>query len=67
MNTSFREVSNEIALRRLKAIIRILKSIEHYDIPAYYLPDIIDQLIGISREGTTNLGELDYRKKYLVG
>ena len=62
MNTSFGKVSTETALKRLREIIHILKSIERSDFSAYYLPDIIDQLIDISEKGTTNLGKLDYHE-----
>jgi len=67
MNTSYREVSTEIALKRLRELIRILKDVEEYNLPAYYLPDMIDQLIGIPEEGTTNLGRLYYHKDRLFG
>ena len=69
MNTSFREVSTQTALKRLGEIIRILNNVDEFDLPTYYLPDIIDQLIDIPKKekGTTNLGELDYRQKHLVG
>jgi len=62
MNISFRQVSSETALNRLKEIIRVLENDEQYNLPAYYFPDMIDQLIGISDEDTTNLGKLDFYK-----
>ncbi|MDP3012908.1 MAG: hypothetical protein Q8M92_01610, partial [Candidatus Subteraquimicrobiales bacterium] len=67
MNTSYGEVSTKIALKRLKELIRILENVEKYNLPAYYLPDMIDQLIGISSEGTTNLGKLNYHERRLLG
>ena len=68
MNTSFREVSSETALKRLREIIRILKNVDEYDIPTYYLPDIIDQVIDVpeNEKGTTNLGKLDNHKRCIV-
>lgn len=65
MNTSYREVLSETALKRLKKIIHILRKIEEYNLPAYRVFDIIDQLLGISEKGTTNLGKLDHHKDYL--
>lgn len=71
MNTSFGKVSMDTVLKRLRELIRVLENIDGYDLPTYYLPDIIDQLIDApdpERErGTTNLGKLDYRQKHLVG
>ncbi len=65
MNGSFGSVSTEIALKRLKKLIDLFESCDEYDFPAYYLPDIIDQLIDVPRKekGTTNLGKLDFHKR----
>ena len=67
MNTSYREVLSETALKRLKKIIHILKETKEYNLPAYRIFDIIDQLLGISGEGTTNLAKLDHHNDYLFG
>lgn len=58
INASYREVSIDIALKRLRLFINILENIEKYDINPFYLPDIIDLLLDIPRNGTTNLGRL---------
>jgi hypothetical protein len=67
INGSYREITSEIGLKRLNKLIHIFREIESYNIPAYYLPDIIDQLQGIREKGTINLGKLGYRKDTLLG
>ena len=59
INTSYREVSSEIALKRLQQMILIFKDVEQYNIPAYYLLDVVDQTLGISGQETTNITRLN--------
>lgn len=66
-NATYNEVSSEIALKRFRQLIEIFKYIEQYNLPAYYILDIIDQLQEISEKGTTNLGKLDQGTYYLFG
>lgn len=67
-NASYGEVNADIILKRLQELIHILEHVDEYDFPAFYIPDIIDQLIGIDRneKGTTNLGEIDRRRRYFL-
>jgi len=67
VNASYREVSTEIALKRLRELINILKNIEGYDFYPYHLIDIIDQRLNIQERGTINLGKREGYRKYLVG
>jgi YD repeat-containing protein len=66
-NASYREISSETALKRLRELVRILKNIERYNLPPYRILDIIDQLLRIYGKGTTNLGKLDHHKDCLFG
>jgi hypothetical protein len=59
VNASYREVSNQTVIRRLKVLIRILESTEQCNFPAYYLIDIIDQLIDVIGADTLNLGKVE--------
>ncbi len=67
INTSNKEVSTEIALKRLRELIDILQDIEQYDVYPYNLIDIIDQRLGITGEGTSNLGKKESPEKYSWG
>lgn len=55
---SYRYVPSDIALKRLKRLIHVLKHIKEYDLPPYHIIDIIDQLENITGRGTTNLGKV---------
>lgn len=61
INGSYGEVLSDIALQRLKQLIEILKNSGKYNIPAYYLIDIIDQILKIFDDGTINLGKIHQR------
>lgn len=67
INASYREVSSETALEKLRELINILRNIEKYDLYPYHLIDIIDQRLGISGEGTTNLGKREQGRDYFLG
>lgn len=64
MNTSYGKVSMETVLKRLRELIRILESVDEYDLPAYYVPDIIDQLIDVPKNEKRSIhqGKLDFHK-----
>lgn len=67
IHAPYSEVSSDIALRKFKELINILRTIEKYDISPYYLLDIINQRLGISGEGTINLGKKENREIILGG
>ncbi len=67
INASYREVSSETALEKLRELINILRNIEKYDLYPYHIIDIIDQRLGISGEGTTNLGKREQGRDYFWG
>ncbi len=67
INASYREVSIDTALERLRLFINILKNIEKYDLNPCHLPDIIDQLLDISGNDTTNIGKFENCRNYLYG
>lgn len=67
INASYREVSSDVALEKLRELINILRNIEKYDLYPYHLIDIIDQRLGISGEGTTNLGKREEGRDYFLG
>ena len=57
INGSHRDVSSDTGLKRLNQLIEIIEHIEHYNVPAFYLIDIIDQIQNIPGRGTINLGQ----------
>ena len=66
INGSHRNVSSDTGLKRLNQLIEIIKHIEHYNVPAYYLIDIIDQMQDIPGRGTINLGQKwTHRERFL--
>jgi YD repeat-containing protein len=67
VNGSYREISSDVALEKFSELVNILRNIEKYDLYPYHLLDIIDQRLGISGEGTTNLGRKDLDKNYYLG
>lgn len=67
INASHKNVSVDTALKRLELLTELLKDIEKYDIPADHLIDVIDQLLDISNEGTTNLGKNDLQDDDRLG
>jgi len=66
VNGSFREASADIALKRLREFIKILRNIEGYDIYPYHLLDIIDQRLNIQEKGTINLGKMNNEASYFI-
>ncbi|MBI5222789.1 hypothetical protein HY990_00040 [Candidatus Micrarchaeota archaeon] len=67
INASYRKVSSETALKKLKELINILDNIKEYDLYPYHLFDIINQKLGVTDEGTTNMGKNELQKVYLFG
>lgn len=67
INGSHKEVSNEVALQKLRDFINLLEKIKEYDLYPYQLIDIIDQRLGIPGEGTINLGKRDLHRDYFIG
>ena len=49
VNGSYREVPSDIALKRLRELINILRNIEDYNLYPYHLIDIIDQRLILLR------------------
>jgi len=66
VNASYREISNDIVVKRLHTFISILENPDKYDFPAYYLLDVIDQMIDVTGSDTTNLGKLEKDKEIVV-
>lgn len=68
MNLSHGKVSMDTVLDRLEILKYILENTDLFDVPAYYIPDIIDQSTRIreSEKGTTNWGEIEDPKMNLV-
>ena len=67
INASYKEVSSDVALKKLIELNVILRNLEKYDLYPYYLIDIINQKLGIPEEGTTNLGKIEFHRAYLFG
>lgn len=65
INGSYREVSSKVALEKLSELSSILRDIKEYDLYPYYLIDIINQRLGITDQGTTNLGKIELHSDYL--
>jgi len=65
INATNRDISTDTALRKIRILGNILE--EGYEIPTSNLLDIINQLLGISDNGTTNLGMRTPQRKFALG